>query len=49
MQMLLSILIIFQTKKDKSSFLSTNRGFPFDQNSSVKKGGNKKILPTIEK
>ena len=39
----------FSNKKDKSSFLSTNRGFPFDQNSSVKKGGNKKILPTIEK
>ena len=36
-------------RKDKSSFLSTNRGFPFDQSSRIKNEDSKKILPTIGK
>ena len=39
----------FSGKKDKSSFLSTKRGFPFEQSSSVKKSDKKNILPTIDK
>ena len=36
-------------RKDKSSFLSSNRGFPFDQNSGIKKGDSKNLLPDIGK
>ena len=36
-------------RKDKSSFLSTNRGFPFDQSSRIKNEDSKKKLPTIGK
>ena len=36
-------------RKDKSSFLSTNRGFPFDQSSKIKNEDSKKILPNIGK
>ena len=41
----------FSSNKDKSSFLSTKRGFPFDQSSGVKKSDKKtkNILPTIDK
>ena len=36
-------------RKDKSSFISSNRGFPFDQNSKINKEDSKKILPLIGK
>ena len=39
----------FSHRKDKSSFLSTNRGFPFDQSSKIKNEDSKKILPNIGK
>ena len=36
-------------RKDKSSFLSSNRGFPFDQSSKINKEDSKKLLPLIGK
>ena len=36
-------------RKDRSSFLSSEKGNPFGQNSEIKKGDSKKILPIIGK